>query len=85
MMQMPRKLINTYVSDNVNMCVFLPDKAEKEYMYEEKHILYIYVHESSDVHKTAYKIYDRNEDGDFDITNNTTLISNLYIRKRSRM
>jgi ATP-dependent DNA helicase RecG len=55
----------------------------KEYLYEEKHILYIYVHESSDVHKTCNKIYDRNEDGDFDITNNTTLISNLYIRKRS--
>ena len=33
--QMPRKLINTYVSDNVNMCVFLPNKAEKIYMYEE--------------------------------------------------
>ena len=55
----------------------------KEYLYEEKHILYIYVYESSDVHKTANKIYDRNEDGDFDITNNTTQISNLYIRKRS--
>ena len=55
----------------------------KEYLYEEKHILYIYVHESSDVHKTANKIFDRNEDGDFDITNNTTQISNLYIRKRS--
>lgn len=55
----------------------------KEYTYNEKHILYIYVHESSDVHKTANKIYDRNEDGDFDITNNTTQISNLYIRKRS--
>jgi ATP-dependent DNA helicase RecG len=55
----------------------------KEYFYEKKHILYIYVHESSDVHKTANKIYDRNEDGDFDITNNTILISDLYIRKRS--
>ena len=55
----------------------------KEYTYDEKHILYIYVHESSDVHKTANKIYDRNQDGDFDITKNTTLISNLYIRKRS--
>ena len=39
----------------------------KEYTYDEKHILYIYVHESSDVHKTANKIYDRNQDGDFDI------------------
>ena len=33
--QMPRKLVNTYVSDNVNMCTFIPDKKEKEYMYEE--------------------------------------------------
>lgn len=47
-----------------------------------KIILYTYVHESSEVHKTNNKIYDRNEDGDIDITNNTTLISNMYIRKR---
>lgn len=33
--QMPSKLINTYASDNVNMCTFIPDKMEKEYMYEE--------------------------------------------------
>ena len=57
----------------------------KEYVYNDKHILYIYVHESSDVHKTANKIFDWNEDGDFDITNNTTLISNLYIRKKKHI
>lgn len=55
----------------------------KEYEVDTKAILYIYVYESSDVHKTSNKIYDRNEDGDFDITNNTTLISNMYIRKSS--
>lgn len=55
----------------------------KEYIIEDKHILYIYVYESSDVHKTANKIYDRNEDGDFDITTNTSQISKLYIRKSS--
>ena len=33
--QMPRKLVNTYVSDNVNMCTFLPDKEQREYMYDE--------------------------------------------------
>lgn len=53
----------------------------KEYLYQNKNILYIYVHESSDVHKTANKIFDRNEDGDFDITNNTLQVSQLYIRK----
>lgn len=55
----------------------------KEYMYDEKEILYIYVYESSDVHKTANRIFDRNEDGDFEITGNTSLISQLYIRKSS--
>lgn len=81
--------IKTMKKDFVNLCNN-PEKMFptvhldiKEFIYEEKHILYIYVHESSDVHKTANKIFDRNEDGDFDITNNTTLISNLYIRKRN--
>ena len=55
----------------------------KEYLCGEKEILYIYVYESSDVHKTANKIFDRNEDGDFEITGNTSLISQLYIRKSS--
>lgn len=55
----------------------------KEYLVEEKSILYIYVYESSDVHKTANRIFDRNEDGDFEITGNTSLVSQLYIRKSS--
>ncbi len=33
--QMPSKLVNTYVSDNVNMCTFIPDKQETDYMYDE--------------------------------------------------
>ena len=32
--QMPRKLAETYVSDNVNMCVYVPGKT-RESMYEE--------------------------------------------------
>ncbi len=32
--QMPRKLVDTYASDNVNLCTFLPDKHERKYMYE---------------------------------------------------
>lgn len=33
--QMPRKLINTYVSDNVNMCTFIPNKMDRDYLYDE--------------------------------------------------
>ena len=32
-LQMPKKLVKTYVSDNVNLCVFLPDKSRSNYMY----------------------------------------------------
>ncbi len=84
-----RDYVKNMKSDFVNLC----NNSEKisptvhleikEYLYEEKELLYIYVYESSDVHKTANKIFDRNEDGDFEITGNTSLISQLYIRKSS--
>ncbi len=37
--QMPAKLTATFVSDNVNLCTFIPDKEEQEYMYEEVSML----------------------------------------------
>lgn len=55
----------------------------KEVEINNKIILYIFIPESSQVHRCNGKIYDRNEDGDFDITNNTNLVSNLYMRKQS--
>lgn len=33
--QMPRKFINTYASDNVNLCAFLNHKTQRKYLYEE--------------------------------------------------
>ena len=35
MQKMKRKLVDIFVSDNVNMCTFIPYKDKKEYMYEE--------------------------------------------------
>lgn len=49
---------------------------------ESKKVLHIYVPESSQVHRCSNKIFDRNEDGDIDITNNTNLVSQLYARKQ---
>ncbi len=49
---------------------------------EGKDILYIHIPESSQVHRCNGRIYDRNEDGDIDITDNTNLVSNLYMRKQ---
>lgn len=41
-----------------------------------------YVPESSQVHRCSNRIFDRNEDGDFEITNNTNLVADLYYRKQ---
>lgn len=48
-----------------------------------KPILYIYIPESSQVHRCNGKIFDRNEDGDFNITENTNLVTALYLRKQT--
>jgi ATP-dependent DNA helicase RecG len=46
-------------------------------------LLYVLVPASSQVHRCNGRIFDRNEDGDFDITDNTTLVAALYQRKQS--
>ena len=43
----------------------------------------VYVPESSQVHNTSGKIFDRNEDGDFDITKQPEQVTQLYLRKQS--
>lgn len=48
-----------------------------------KPILRIYVPESSQVHRCNGRIYDRNEDGDFDITDHTRQVADLYQRKQA--
>ena len=53
-----------------------------EAVIDGKTILYIYIPESSQVHRCNGKIYDRNEDGDFNITDNHNLVSALYLRKQ---
>ena len=49
----------------------------------DKTILYFLVPESTQVHKCNGRIFDRNEDGDIDITKNNRLVSEMYIRKQS--
>ncbi len=54
-----------------------------DFEVDGKTILYINIPESSQVHRCKGKIFDRNEDGDFDITNDTNQVSELYMRKQS--
>ncbi len=46
-------------------------------------LLHIYVPPSSQVHRCKSRIYDRNEDGDYDITDNQDLVAKLYVAKQS--
>ncbi len=49
-----------------------------------KKIIHMYVPESSQVHNSAGRIYDRNEDCDFDVTENSGLIAQIYERKQRK-
>ncbi|MFD0942885.1 RNA-binding domain-containing protein [Savagea faecisuis] len=78
------------IKDNFVTLMNNPDKINptfylnvQEIEIEGKTILYILVPESSQVHRCSGKIYDRNEDADIDITNNTNLVSVMYMRKQS--
>jgi len=44
-------------------------------------VLRVYIPESSQVHRCNGRIYDRNEDGDLDITDHTVQVALLYQRK----
>ena len=50
---------------------------------ENKLILYIYIPESSQVHKCKGKIFDRNQDGDLNITQDHSLVTGLYMNKQT--
>lgn len=53
-----------------------------DYEVDGKKILYINIPDSSEVYRCNGRIYDRNEDRDFDITDNSNLVADMYIRKR---
>ncbi|MFW6275792.1 MAG: helix-turn-helix domain-containing protein, partial [bacterium] len=61
--------------------VYLIPKVED---IDGKKIIYLQIPESSQVHSTAGKIFDRNYDGDFNITGNHKLVEDLYLRKSNR-
>jgi ATP-dependent DNA helicase RecG len=54
----------------------------EEVTVANKPLLRIYVPESSQVHRCNGRIYDRNEDGDLDITDHTARVAQLYQRKQ---
>ena len=56
----------------------------EEVHYDDKILLAVYIPVSSQIQSCSGRIYDRNEDGDFDITSSTDLVANLSVRKSNQ-
>lgn len=67
-------------SNKINPPVYL---VPEEITIDNKLIVYLNIPKSSQVHRCSNKIFSRNEDGDFDITNHTDSVAALYGRKQS--
>ena len=81
--------INRFKSDFVT-AMNNPQKISPSYYLsvdavslDNKTVLYIHIPESSQVHRANGRIFDRNEEGDFDITENTDSVYNLYLKKQT--
>lgn len=55
----------------------------EEFEYDGKLLLYVYIPVTSTVERCAGRIYDRNEDGDIDITDSPQLLESMFLRKSS--
>ena len=53
-----------------------------EIRLDGKIILYTHIEESTEIHKYKGKVFVRNYEGDFDISNNIPLIANLHNKER---
>ena len=81
MEQMRKNLIN--MINNPQVLNPPPYLSVNEVQYEGEALLHVYVPPSSQVHRCKSRIYDRNEDGDYDITDNQALVAQLYLSKQS--
>jgi len=80
-----QEIVNNIVTSANNHFKLSPPfyLSPKVIEYEGKKVIYVYVPESSQVHSTNGKIFDRNQDGDFDVTRNTNQVTQLYLRKQT--
>lgn len=53
----------------------------EEFEYQDKLLLWIYVLPASTVIRCSGRVYDRNDEGDFDITDSPIQMENMYARK----
>lgn len=81
----PGKLIEEFVSQANNPTKLSPTFyfEPAKFEIEGREIVYIYIPPSSRVHKTNNGIFDRANEGDMNISDNSELVSELYLRKQN--
>jgi len=79
------RIINTFVtSANNPQKLFPPFYLAPEIIdFDGTKVIYIFVPESSQVHSTVGKTFDRNDEGDFNISANAEHIARIYLRKQT--
>lgn len=79
----PEMVNNLITSANNPNKLFPPVSLYPEVIeYEGKKLIYIYVPSSNQVHNTNGKVFDRNGDGDLDITRQSEIVTDVYLRKQ---
>lgn len=78
------------ILNNIVTCANNPQKLNPPFYlspevidFDGNKVIYVYVPESSQAHNTNRKIFDRNEDGDLDITRQPEQVAKLYLRKQT--
>lgn len=79
------KIINSIVNNTNNSQKLNPPfyLSPEVIDYNDKSVIHLCVPQSSQVHRTVGKIYDRNHEGDLDITNQPEQVNQLYLRKQA--
>jgi ATP-dependent DNA helicase RecG len=79
-----------HIVDNIVTSANNPERLNPPYYLSPeiietggKKVIVVYIPESSQVHATKGKIFDRNQDGDFNISKKGELVSQLYLRKQN--
>lgn len=76
---MKKNFVNTLNNPSkISPCLYL---EIEEFDYDGKLLLWTYVPPSSSVIKCSGRIYDRNQDGDYDITDSPVQLQSAYNRK----
>ena len=79
--RMVKSVLTKGISKKVKNQKNCPYSNRAAYIWQGVPLLWVYVPPTSTVEKCANRIYDRNEDGDMDITDSPIQLQNMYNRK----